>query len=172
VSRERILDAAIERIARDGIDGVRIARIAMDAGVSTALVHYHFATREALLAEALEHSFERAGDVRTAAVLGKPEECPCPLPEALDQACFNQELEVAGDARLRLAQDVGEIGNGQFGLVQEGQDPQARFLSGRLQRRVESIETEPVVAAHEAARDAFMGLFPLYKDIFMPLKRR
>jgi AcrR family transcriptional regulator len=66
VSREKILDAAIERIASDGIDGVRIARIAMDAGVSTALVHYHFATREALLAEALEHSFERAGDTRTA----------------------------------------------------------------------------------------------------------
>jgi AcrR family transcriptional regulator len=64
VSRERILDAAIDRIASDGIDAVRIARIAMDAGVSTALVHYHFATREALLAEALEHSFERAGDVR------------------------------------------------------------------------------------------------------------
>jgi AcrR family transcriptional regulator len=65
-TRERILDAAIERIAGDGIDAVRIARIAMDAGVSTALVHYHFATREALLAEALVHSFERAGDVRTA----------------------------------------------------------------------------------------------------------
>jgi AcrR family transcriptional regulator len=65
VSRERILDAAIRRIAADGIDGVRIARIAMDAGVSTALVHYHFATREALLAEALEHSFERAGEART-----------------------------------------------------------------------------------------------------------
>jgi AcrR family transcriptional regulator len=65
MSREKILDAAVERIARDGIDGVRIARIAMDAGVSTALVHYHFATREALLAEALEHSFELAGDTRT-----------------------------------------------------------------------------------------------------------
>ena len=65
MSRGKILDAAIERIARDGIDEVRIARIAMDAGVSTALVHYHFATREALLAEALEHSFEIAGDTRT-----------------------------------------------------------------------------------------------------------
>ena len=61
-TRERILDAAVERIASDGIDAVRIARIAMDARVSTALVHYHFATREALLAEALEHSFETAGD--------------------------------------------------------------------------------------------------------------
>ena len=36
----------------------------MDAGVSTSLVHYHFETREALLAEALEYSYELAGDVR------------------------------------------------------------------------------------------------------------
>jgi AcrR family transcriptional regulator len=64
-ARERILAAAVRRIASDGIDAVRIARIAMDAGVSTALVHYHFATREALLAEALEFSFGQAGDLRT-----------------------------------------------------------------------------------------------------------
>jgi AcrR family transcriptional regulator len=64
-ARERILRAAVGRIASDGIDAVRIARIAMDAGVSTALVHYHFATREALLAEALEYSFAQAGDLRT-----------------------------------------------------------------------------------------------------------
>jgi AcrR family transcriptional regulator len=62
--RERILAAAMNRIASEGIDEVRIARIAMDAGVSTALVHYHFETREALLAEALEYSFEHAGDLR------------------------------------------------------------------------------------------------------------
>ena len=63
-ARDRILDAAIDRIASDGIDDVRIARIAMDAGVSTSLVHYHFETREALLAEALEHSYELAGSAR------------------------------------------------------------------------------------------------------------
>jgi AcrR family transcriptional regulator len=63
-ARERILAAAVERIASDGIDEVRIARIAMDAGVSTSLVHYHFETREALLEQALEYSFELAGDVR------------------------------------------------------------------------------------------------------------
>jgi AcrR family transcriptional regulator len=64
-TRERILEAAMRRIAREGIDEVRIARIAMDAGVSAALVHYHFESREALLVEALEHSFETAGDQRT-----------------------------------------------------------------------------------------------------------
>jgi AcrR family transcriptional regulator len=63
-ARERILDAAVKRIASDGIDDVRIARIAMDAGVSTSLVHYHFETREALLEQALDYSFELAGDVR------------------------------------------------------------------------------------------------------------
>jgi AcrR family transcriptional regulator len=63
-ARERILAAAVERIASDGIDDVRIARIAMDAGVSTSLVHYHFETREALLEQALDYSFELAGDVR------------------------------------------------------------------------------------------------------------
>jgi AcrR family transcriptional regulator len=63
-ARQRILAAAVERIAAEGIDGVRIARVAMDAGVSTSLVHYHFETREALLAEALEYSYELAGDVR------------------------------------------------------------------------------------------------------------
>jgi len=63
-ARERILAAAVKQIAREGIDGVRIARIAMAAGVSTALVHYHFESREALLAEALEYSYAHAGDVR------------------------------------------------------------------------------------------------------------
>jgi AcrR family transcriptional regulator len=66
-ARERILDAACDVIAEHGIDDVRIARIAAAAGVSPPLVHYHFATREALLAEALEHSFQLLGDFRTTA---------------------------------------------------------------------------------------------------------
>jgi AcrR family transcriptional regulator len=63
-ARERILAAAVHGIAREGIDGVRIARIAMAAGVSTSLVHYHFDSRDALLAEALDYSYAHAGDAR------------------------------------------------------------------------------------------------------------
>ncbi len=63
-TRERILEAACELIASDGIDDVRIARVAMRAGVSTGLVHHHFSTREELLEQALVHSFEQAGDQR------------------------------------------------------------------------------------------------------------
>jgi AcrR family transcriptional regulator len=64
-ARERILDAACDVFAEHGMEDVRIARIATLAGVSPPLVHYHFATREALLSEALEHSFELLGDFRT-----------------------------------------------------------------------------------------------------------
>ena len=63
--RERILDVACELISSQGMDDVRVARIARAAGVSTALVHYHFATREALLGEALRHSYARAAASRT-----------------------------------------------------------------------------------------------------------
>src|SRR3954467_4870092 len=61
---ERILDAACDLIAAQGIDDVRIARVATRAGASTALVHHYFSTREELLEEALIHSFERAGEER------------------------------------------------------------------------------------------------------------
>src|SRR5215218_4662912 len=61
---ERILDAACDLIAAEGIDEVRIARVATRAGASTALGHHYFSTREELLEQALIHSFEQAGDER------------------------------------------------------------------------------------------------------------
>jgi AcrR family transcriptional regulator len=61
---ERILEAACDLIAAEGIDEVRIARVATRAGASTALVHHYFSTREELLEQALVHSFEQAGDER------------------------------------------------------------------------------------------------------------
>lgn len=60
----RILDAACALIAEEGIEEVRIARVARRAGASTALVHHYFSTREDLLEQALVHSFEQAGDER------------------------------------------------------------------------------------------------------------
>jgi AcrR family transcriptional regulator len=84
-ARERILAAAVERIATDGIDDVRIARIAMDAGVSTSLVHYHFETREALLEQALEYSFELAGDVRIGEAEGEVPDHTRRLAAMIDQ---------------------------------------------------------------------------------------
>ena len=80
-ARARILDAAVRLIAREGIHDVRIARIAMEAGVSPSLLHYHFASRDALLAEALEHSYELAGATR----MGGDEAVASRLREMIDQ---------------------------------------------------------------------------------------
>jgi AcrR family transcriptional regulator len=63
-ARERILEAACDLIAAEGIDDVRIARVANRARVSTALVHHYFSTREDLLEQALLHSFQLAADER------------------------------------------------------------------------------------------------------------
>jgi AcrR family transcriptional regulator len=69
-TRARILQAAIRCLAEGGIDEVRITRVARLAQVSTASVHYHFETRELLLAEALEASFQVAGEVRLSTKYG------------------------------------------------------------------------------------------------------
>jgi AcrR family transcriptional regulator len=63
-ARDRILEAAVQALAAGGIDDVRIARVARMADVSPALVIYHFQTREALLGDALEASYELAGAAR------------------------------------------------------------------------------------------------------------
>ncbi|WP_406730040.1 TetR/AcrR family transcriptional regulator [Streptomyces sp. NBC_01794] len=60
-TRERILSAACEVIADVGFEKIRMRMVAEHAGVSTALLHYHFETREKLFAEAMTHSFEQTG---------------------------------------------------------------------------------------------------------------
>jgi AcrR family transcriptional regulator len=55
-ARNRILAAAADCIVRDGLVSVRMAGIAKEAGVSSGLVHYHFATKEQLFTEVLSHS--------------------------------------------------------------------------------------------------------------------
>src|SRR5215212_1218989 len=79
---ERILDAACDLIAAEGIDEVRIARVAQRAGASTALVHHYFSTREELLEQALVHSFELAGEER----FGEPPEIEETATAALGRA--------------------------------------------------------------------------------------
>ena len=94
-ARERILEAACDLVAAEGIDNVRIARVAMRAGASTALVHHYFSTREELLEQALLHSFEQVADERfaaetdgersaTAALAAAIEEC-LPVPGRLER---------------------------------------------------------------------------------------
>jgi AcrR family transcriptional regulator len=140
-ARARILDAAVRRIAREGIDEVRIARIATDAGVSAALVHYHFDSREALLVEALEHSYELAGDQRMA-VAGNPAAAPEERLRALVAACLPEPGAQRDDFLLWV-----EL------WLRAGRRPELAATAGRLYARLHEWASE--VIADGAARGAF-----------------
>ncbi|MER5726856.1 TetR/AcrR family transcriptional regulator [Streptomyces sp. NPDC002138] len=71
-TRERILTAACEVIADIGFENVSMRKVAEHAGVSKALLHYHFDTREKLFAEAMTHSFAQTGADAEAADDGAP----------------------------------------------------------------------------------------------------
>lgn len=62
-TRQKILAAAAANIAELGLARVRMATIAREAGVSTALLHYHFETKERLFAEVLTYSYERSAEL-------------------------------------------------------------------------------------------------------------
>lgn len=62
VRREEILVATIAEIEKTGMTALRVSDIADGLGVSSGLVFYHFATRDALLVEALEYAVVRDAD--------------------------------------------------------------------------------------------------------------
>jgi AcrR family transcriptional regulator len=65
-----ILEATCRVIAREGTDGLRMGTVAAEAGVSSALLHYYFATRADLLAQAFDHADAKADQAAEAALAG------------------------------------------------------------------------------------------------------
>lgn len=56
----QILEAAARLIARRGVRGLRVEEVAAEAGVSTALIYYHFKDRGGLLRRTMEFINQRA----------------------------------------------------------------------------------------------------------------
>ncbi|RLY94510.1 TetR/AcrR family transcriptional regulator [Kocuria tytonicola] len=58
-TRERIAEAAIRVIDRQGFDVVSVRSVAQESGLSAGTVQYHFGSRRELLLAALDRSVER-----------------------------------------------------------------------------------------------------------------
>jgi AcrR family transcriptional regulator len=167
-ARTRILEAAVALIARDGLDEARMARIAMAAGVSPSLLHYHFETRDALLAEALDHSYETAGDERIAA------EQDAPTPAVRLQRMIDHCLPNPGKLRDDWILWV-EL------WLHAGRRPELRATSARLYARMHEwfAETVEEIGAQDVRRttDRLLALIDGYGvralagDPEMPLER-
>jgi AcrR family transcriptional regulator len=59
VRREEILRAAVEQVAAKGFANTRVVDVAEALRISTALVFYHFETKDRLLSEAFSYAAER-----------------------------------------------------------------------------------------------------------------
>ncbi|MDX6580135.1 MAG: hypothetical protein QOJ47_1684, partial [Gaiellales bacterium] len=66
---EAILGAACRVIAQSGAAGLRMSEVAREAGVSSALLHYYFATRRELLGRAFAFADARV-DAHVLALVG------------------------------------------------------------------------------------------------------
>ena len=58
-TKTRILDAAFQRLAREGYAALSIREIAKDAGVNHALINYHFRSKDQLVIAVLDHANQR-----------------------------------------------------------------------------------------------------------------
>lgn len=66
--RDSIVEAACSTLVDVGVGRLTVATVAARAGVSSALVHYHFRTKQLLLAAACERLAARRSDARAAAL--------------------------------------------------------------------------------------------------------
>lgn len=121
-NRERILIAARDTFARDGVD-VPLNVVAEAAGVGPGTLHRHFPTKEALLGAVIAGRLDDLAD--HAAQLGSdPQE---------DFFAFLAELVDSGRGNLALAAALGGLPNG---LIEES----AGRLSAALQALLDAAQ--------------------------------
>jgi AcrR family transcriptional regulator len=141
-TRERILESAAELISEEGIDEVRIARVATRARVSTSLVHHYFSTREELLTGALMLSFDLAAEERFGAEAGSVQ---------LEGATHAEALSLA------IEQCLPDLGPNEHEWVlwvelwlRGARDPDLRPVSAQLYERYRGWLLEVIEAGIEA----------------------
>ncbi|MFB6837161.1 TetR/AcrR family transcriptional regulator [Streptomyces sp. NPDC056361] len=91
----QILEAAARVIARRGVRGLRVEELAAEAGVSTALIYYHFKDRAGILSKTLEFINDRADRYTTER---DPDAEPLGPREELDQTLL---LELQDSTEVR-----------------------------------------------------------------------
>jgi AcrR family transcriptional regulator len=87
-SHERIVNAAARAIRRSGYDGTGVADIMKEAGLTHGAFYAHFASREAMLAEAADRAGAESNALAASVVAAVP---PDQALEALMQAYLSKE---------------------------------------------------------------------------------
>lgn len=132
ISHERIVETAARAIRRGGYDGVGVADIMKEAGLTHGGFYAHFASRNALLVEALE----RAGKTSAASIArqteARKEKGVSPLRALVDSYLSDSHLK-ATDAGCPVAALVSEMPR-QAADVRKASAARVRALVNRVQQ--------------------------------------
>ena len=144
-TRERILDAAAKVFRAHGYANARLSDIAEMAGMQTGSLYYHFASREALVAEILHLGIETAWDHVRAAVRSLP-----PGASPLEQ------LETAVRAHTMAVLEIGDYASAQARIV--GQVPPEIARAHRIEQREYGEYWNELFEAAQAAGELQHGI--------------
>jgi AcrR family transcriptional regulator len=143
--RDEILAAAYAVAVKRGLAGLTVRGVAAEAGLSHGLVHFHFRTKDALLAALLEHAVAAAKPTAFAA-LGPG----VTAVEQLADLVAGEMVRLTGDAgRIRLLFDFWIAGGRNL------------RLRARLRAELEhyrDLYTPVAAAAIDAAPERFGGV--------------
>lgn len=146
---DRITRSAGEALGELGLASLTIGVVAERAGVSTALVHYHFDTKARLLVAAARFLAGQRADRRVAAL--RPRGLP-----ALDALWASLEQSV-GDGSARAWVELLLCSRGDADLITVLGEARAAGLR-ELQRRLPVLLRELGAAPHEAADETSAAL--------------
>ncbi len=168
-TRQRLLVAAMSLGMRDGVGALSIQAMADAAGVSKALVLYHFEDKQALLVALLEHAVGR--DVAALESAARADEPMGALHTLVADAegvavrglivALSREASLRADAaRLRAAREGGATALATAVLRSAGVRPHvARTLLGQV--LLQQLDGQATADAPHGAREATLDAFTL-----------
>ena len=135
-TREAILEAAREVLAKDGKEGLSVAQVAQLAGVNRGTAYQHFQTREQLI----EATVAWVSDQLFRAVFGDPE-------QAKDQPVENINVEGVNDRLATFAMENPALGRAWLrtvlGSKQPAKDPFWRQYRSNFERFANTELAQP-----------------------------
>jgi len=130
-SHERILDAAARTVRRAGVAGVGVAEVMKEAGLTHGGFYAHFASRDALLAEALEHAGSQSNARVRERMRARTEAGETPL-----RALVSEYLSGAHMEALELGCPVGAVSSD----LQRSTDSLREVSQGRVRGLAKLVE--------------------------------
>jgi AcrR family transcriptional regulator len=148
-ARDRLLDAAVEYVAANGIGDVSLRRLAEALGTSHRMLIYHFGSREGLLVEVV-----RAVEERQREALAELEERPGATPEEVGQQMWER---LADESLWPLERLFFEL----YGQALQGRPHAAPLLDGIVENWLgpgTELAIRHGIAPEDAPADARLGL--------------